>query len=459
MDKLLTIESKTLNWRGIVMQNPGPTHIYRGITALTGPNGAGKSILGKIIAHGLNYSTNKITAHKENLTVRMLEFNSLLSIPGCPRSSYYQQRYEASMNDDMPTVKDLLGQRLDLPLWQRLSVEMNLNEVADKRINFLSSGELRKLLIINQLADRPDLLILDNPYIGLDAESRRTLDRVLTSIADRGTSLILIAPDRSMLTECVMHEISVSNMQIGARHISSHNKYISISDIPGQEPQAMHGPIVELRNCSVSYGDRKILNNINWTVNAGESWALCGPNGSGKSTLLSLITADNPQAYRCDIRLFGRRRGSGESIWDIKRNLAYVSPEMHTCFNGGASTVESIVAHGLHDCVGDFKKLTKHELSLSMQWLSLMEMAHLSTRHFNTLSAGEQRMVLLARTFIKRSPLLILDEPLHGLDPDNCRTVKSIVRLLAEHSALIYITHNPDELPTIPDATFTLQRP
>lgn len=451
--ELLTIESRELRHRTQLLQNPQPTIVYEGITAVTGPNGSGKSTLGHILEKGWNIATNRITSTRGKLNVRMLEFNDIHSLTGF-RADYYQQRYEATMNDGIPTVADVMGDKLNSPQWVEWARLLDLHGAEQKHVNFLSSGELRKLLIINQLMDLPDLLILDNPYIGLDTQSRMALDTAIRKVAEAGTSVMLLIPDCHHMPDYVEHELHMQDGTIGASWTepTSH----AITSLPGKAPKQLHGPVVELNDCSVTLGGRTVLSHVNWVVNSGDTWALTGPNGSGKSTLLSLITADNPQAYRCDIKLFGHKRGSGESIWDIKRRIGYVSPEMHAYFNGGASTVESIVAHGLHDTVGEFTRITDSQLALTRQWLQLMQINHLAQRRFNTLSAGEQRLTLITRTFIKRPPLLILDEPLHGLDAAARQRVEAVTALMARESTLIYITHNPDELPRPLTGTFTL---
>lgn len=448
MEKLLTLESATLTWRNITILNPAPVDIFRGVTALTGPNGSGKSVLARIIAGGWNIGRNRLVSPFGKLKVNLLEFNDLHSLPGCPRASYYQQRYESAMNEDMPSVAEVVGRKLDSELWRRLSDCLDLGDIAGRCVNGLSSGELRKLLIINQLVEHPDLLVIDNPYIGLDAQSCMSLDSAIETLAHEGVSFLLVVPTGGRLPACVEHKIYMCDMTLSHGLGSVPQVASTVSTLPGTTPEKMSGPLIELNKCSVTMGGRRILDNVSWTVEAGDVWALSGPNGSGKSTLLSLITADNPQAYRCDIRLFGRRRGTGESIWDIKRRLAYVSPEMHTYFNGGQNTVESIVAHGLHDCVGDFRRLSDDETALATGWLELLEMSHLAQRRFNTLSSGEQRMTLLARAFVKRAPLVILDEPLHGLDSKNIARVRDVVEQIAKESTLIYITHNVAELPS-----------
>jgi molybdate transport system ATP-binding protein len=198
---------------------------------------------------------------------------------------------------------------------------------------------------------------------------------------------------------------------------------------------------------------------MNWDVNAGEKWALSGDNGSGKSTLLSLICADNPQSYACDISLFGYRRGSGESIWDIKKRIGYVSPEMHRGYQKNLPAID-IVASGLHDSVGLYKRPQPEQMSICEWWMDIFGIAGLKDKSFMQLSSGEQRICLLARAFVKDPELLILDEPLHGLDTFNRRRVKRIVEAFCRRrdKTLIMVTHYDNELPATVTDTLTLQR-
>ena len=199
---------------------------------------------------------------------------------------------------------------------------------------------------------------------------------------------------------------------------------------------------------SIRYGERTILNDLDWVVKLGEKWALSGQNGSGKSTLLSLICADNPQSYACDISLFGRPRGSGESIWEIKKHIGYVSPEMHRAYLKNLPAID-IVASGLHDSVGLYKKVHADDKAVCEWWMDIFGIAELKDRNFLYLSSGEQRMVLLARAFVKDPELLVLDEPLHGLDIYNRRLVKDVIDTFCqrEGKTLIMVTHYEEELP------------
>ncbi|MBQ2128212.1 MAG: ATP-binding cassette domain-containing protein, partial [Prevotella sp.] len=207
--------------------------------------------------------------------------------------------------------------------------------------------------------------------------------------------------------------------------------------------------VVCMHDVCIRYGERTILKDLSWTVRNGERWALSGQNGSGKSTLLSLVCADNPQAYACDITLFGYRRGqSGETIWDIKRHIGYVSPEMHRSYHRNLPAIH-IVASGLKDTVGLYVRPNEQELKQCQFWMSIFGIENLANRSFITLSSGEQRLVLLARAFVKDPELLILDEPLHGLDLVNRRLAKDIIEAFCErkNKTLIFVTHYQEELP------------
>lgn len=217
--------------------------------------------------------------------------------------------------------------------------------------------------------------------------------------------------------------------------------------------------IVDLNQVSIRYGERTILKALDWSVMCGEKWALSGDNGSGKSTLLSLVCADNPQSYACDISLFGRKRGSGESIWEIKKHIGYVSPEMHRAYLKNLPTID-IVASGLHDSIGLYRRSTEEELAKCAWWMDIFGIGDLRDRNFLQISSGEQRLALLARAFVKDPELLVLDEPLHGLDMRNRRLAKDVIETFCQRreKTLIMVTHYKNELPSVIDHSIYLQK-
>ena len=217
--------------------------------------------------------------------------------------------------------------------------------------------------------------------------------------------------------------------------------------------------VVRLNKVTIRYDERVILKDLDWVVKKGEKWALTGENGSGKSTLLSLVCADNPQSYACDISLFGRKRGSGESIWEIKKRIGYVSPEIHRAYLKNLPAID-IVASGLHDSVGLYVRPRPEEKSVCEEWMQTFGIAGLKDRSFLQLSSGEQRLVLLARAFVKNPDLLILDEPFHGLDDENRRLVKEVVENFSNQKdkTLIMVSHYPEEVPACMTHSLHLKR-
>ena len=427
-----------LTWRMQKIAVPAGVVIPEGVTVVFGPNGAGKSTLGNIIAKGWNITTNRITTSREQKpSVKMIEFGDIHSLAGF-HTEYYQQRLEATMNDDVPSVGDLLGTRMAMPRWGELASRFSLEHTVEKKVNYLSSGELRKLLLVNALLDAPELLVLDNPYIGLDAVSRDGMELGNPIYAQNGCDDVT-----------AMRETAWSMMDYA----------VDLSAIPLRRMEVTpHDITFALRDCRVAYGSTVVLDHVDWTVRKGECWSLSGPNGSGKSLLLSLIFADNPQAYSNDITIFDKRRGSGESIWDIKRRIGYVSPEMHLYFRSGG-TVAEVVAQGLRDTIGNFGSVSAEAREEAMRWLRLFHLEGVADMPYRNLSAGMQRLVLIARTFIKHPDLLIFDEPLHGLDAARKRAVRAVVNEIARRDSptLVYVTHYLPEVPESVTRRFALQ--
>lgn len=475
--ELISLNSPKLQYIGVSLKNPHHTVIPTGTTVVTGPNGAGKSVLGKILEKGWNITTNDIKSPVDGLKVKYMEFNDIHSLAGF-KVEYYQQRFESSMNDDVPTVAELLGKNVESETWKMAEKRLNISDILDKKVNFLSSGELRKLLITNMMFDLPQFLILDNPFIGLDAASRDTLNEELKQISDRGISIMLLICDPNEIPDYTDTVIPIKDLTIGeAIHCGStpmenirqnvaslFDFAVNIDGIPTpatkqqSESDDTRHAVFELNKCNVKYGTRVILRDVCWTVKQGECWALAGRNGSGKSTLLSLIYADNPQVYSNEVKIFGSRRGTGESIWDIKKRIGYVSPEMHLYFGGGANRLIDVVSGGLNDTVGCFRQITPQQEQRGLRWLKLLHMEHLAQQRFNVLSAGQQRLALLARTFIKSPELLILDEPMHGLDIARKKAVRAIINTYArrDHTTIIYVTHHKSEVPECISHTKTL---
>lgn len=461
MEKILIrFDSPRLGYGNAVMQNPHVSYIPEGVCAVLGPNGAGKSALGLIMEKGRYAYGNRLTFARPDMKVKMLAFTDIHALTGI-EVSRYDQRLEATVNDLVPTVGEILGEKAAGEGWQRLCDAFALHDVVEKKVNYLSSGELRKLLVINALLDTPDILILDNPYIGLDARSRGELDSAIRSIAASGTGIVMLLCDGADIPDYAGAVITLDNLTLSApicdpeeikrlRSLSADTDCgLTEADLPPARGEMPDFDIAfAIEDGHVRYGKRSILEGLDWTVRSGERWVLTGPNGSGKSLLLSLVCADNPQAYANKITLFDRRRGSGESIWEIKDRIGYVCPEMQLYFRSSLP-VEEIVVGGMRNSLSQYRKASAAELEEARTWLRLLDISHLAERRFAELSSGEQRLVLLARTLIKQPPLLILDEPLHGLDAGRKERVRRLIDLLVSRngSTLIFVTHYTREIP------------
>jgi molybdate transport system ATP-binding protein len=302
------------------------------------------------------------------------------------------------------------------------------------------------------------ILILDEPFVGLDINSRKQLHNILNEVATKGTQIILIT-DVYEIPSCITHIVRLEKGKLknfsekssfDFNDIVKQNsyRYINTNTLPVGKPQADFTTAVKMVNVSVEYGGKKILYNINWNIQRGEKWLLKGSNGAGKSTLLSLIYGDNPQAYANEIYLFDKRRGSGESIWDIKQKIGYVSPELQWYFDT-SMTVFDAVASGFFDTIGLYKKLTHHQHELTEQWLDVLQLSHVQHKPVSTISTSEQRLTLLLRALVKDPPLLLLDEPCQGLDDHQITQFVDLVDTLCEqlNKTLIYISHYDHEVP------------
>ena len=251
----------------------------------------------------------------------------------------------------------------------------------------------------------------------------------------------------------------VTNRQPNPSRVLDEDMENTIVNLPYKDNDYNSDEVVGMNKVSIIYGERTILKELDWTVRNGERWALSGQNGAGKSTLLSLVCADNPQSYACDISLFGNPRGSGESIWDIKKHIGYVSPEMHRSYHRDIPAIR-IVASGLKDTVGLYAKPNESEYDICRLWMKIFGLEGKENTSFLKLSSGEQRLVLVARAFVKDPQLLILDEPLHGLDNRNRRLVKDVIEAFCRrlNKTLIMVTHYKEELPACIDHSIFLMR-
>lgn len=439
--------------------------------AIVGPNGGGKSelvntLIGKypLLMNEVEYDFTPRTSTMAFENIRYMAFRDTYG-DTAEGSYYYQQRWNSQDADIYPTVAELLPEGGNPEMRSKLYKLFGIENLLAKTSILLSSGEMRKFHLTKALIGNPRVLILDNPFIGLDADTRMQLRLLLEELTNESDlQLILVLSKTEDIPEFITHVVHVEqmtcspkqtleeyqkNLQAQPIYIWDKKKEKSLLDLPVRTDEMKANCIVNLHNVSIQYGKRTILKSLDWTVHNGERWALSGENGAGKSTLLSLICADNPQSYACDISLFDRKRGTGESIWEIKKHIGYVSPEMHRAYLKSLPAID-IVASGLHDTIGLYRRTLPEQQEMCRWWMNIFNIAHLAERDFLTLSSGEQRLCLLARAFVKDPQLLILDEPLHGLDNRNGQMVKDIINTFCRRpgKTLIMVSHYEEELPS-----------
>jgi len=443
--------------------------------AVIGPSGSGKTTLAKVLAGQLfakgsveiNYNNSSPLLHKVQLIEQRYQFKNLSNVS----DFYYQQRFNSFDAADAMTVIQELQQVAEYHPDATSKIEDWLQQLGmyhrkDAPIIQLSSGEHKRFQLIKGLLAPPQVLILDTPFVGLDKGARRQLHNIINNIAANGTQLIIIT-DAHEVPDCITHIAYLEEGKLEALeqkeyfdfdNIAHHHLHqFNLNEAPLTENDSEFENAVLMKNATVSYGNKTILHKINWQVQRGEKWLLRGHNGAGKSTLLSLINGDNPQAYKNEIYLFDKRRGSGESIWDIKQKIGYVSPELHAFFDKSTTTYNA-VASGFFDTIGLFKKLTAQQQTVVQQWLHFLQLSSVQNKLLSTLSSGTQRLVLLARALVKNPPLLILDEPCQGLDDDQKDSFVHLVNDLCErlNKTLIYVSHYESEIPPCIDHVLEL---
>ena len=428
------------------------------VTAIAGRNGSGKT-------QYVEQLRKKLASDK----VRYIAFTDSYG-PNVDNQYYLQLRWnQHDIDHETPTVGQLLEQAFliageDTPERRQMQRQLyelfHMDEALDKYIITLSSGELRKFQLTKTLFANPQLLIMDNPFIGLDAETRDQLKQLLLLLAkERDMEIMLVLSKTDDIPDFVTETIWLSEQEDVPPHVLADAKREAILSLPYTDKDYDCQRVIDMHHVNIRYGERTILKDLDWTVMNGDRWALTGQNGSGKSTLLSLVCADNPQSYACDITLFDRPRGSGETIWDIKRHIGYVSPEMHRSYKRNLPVIR-IVASGLMDSIGLYAVPKQEDFDKCRFWLDIFGISHLADRPFLQLSSGEQRLVLLARAFVKDPQLLILDEPLHGLDLWNRRLAKDVIETFCQRQGktFIMVTHYQEELPSIITNTLYLKK-
>ncbi|SMC63526.1 molybdate transport system ATP-binding protein [Desulfocicer vacuolatum DSM 3385] len=417
-----------------------------------GRNGSGKSLLAAILAGEKIPDQGTVSLSPR---VGFLGFALEDQILEQDRKMDCSEEMEGGI-DWGRTAGEIIGQGPNRTAAVNLSGIANLLE---KPFKILSTGEIRKVLMARALAADPDVLVLDAPYAGLDIGSREQLTHIINTVIGQGTAVILVDFYHPDLPHAIKNMIYLEKGKIvlkgdrkavtASRAWQRHNAH-DIS-LPHHLPDCFtydhldpEAPFVRAKNISVSFNDIPVFSNLDWTFRPGENWHILGPNGCGKSTLLKLISGDSTKAYGQDLTLFGIKRGSGESIWDIKRHYGIVGAELHRDYRAGA-TLLGVVVSGFFDTIGLYDTPTATQIDVAKKWIELLKLGEKEQKYFSTLSYGEQRLALIARAVVKLPLILILDEPCQGLDNVNRARVLALIDYISANSNthILFVSHDP----------------
>ena len=435
--------------------------------AFVGTNGSGKSALARALAGELTLLKGERQCSFTRIT--RLSFEQLQKLVSDEWQRNNTDLLSPGEEDTGRTTAEIIqDERKDAARCQQLAELFGITGLLERRFKYLSTGETRKTLLCQALMNEPDLLILDEPFDGLDVQSRAQLASLLATLNQQGYTLVLVLnrfdeiPDfvqyAGVLVDCCLTETGEKEALLQQTLIAQLAHSEKLDGIALPEPDAPsarhlldnHQPRIELKNGTVSYNDRPILDRLSWTVNPGEHWQITGPNGAGKSTLLSLITGDHPQGYSNDLTLFGRRRGSGETIWDIKKHIGYVSSSLHLDYRV-STTVRNVILSGYFDSIGIYQAVSDKQHKLAQEWLDILGMdKRVADAPFHSLSWGQQRLALIVRALVKHPTVLILDEPLQGLDPLNRQLIRRFVDVLISEgeTQLLFVSHHAEDAPS-----------
>ncbi len=454
---------KDINW-----QISGKQHWM-----IIGANGAGKSALAAVLCGLGDISSGSIQGIPSRVSIVSSETQAELITQELEKDN---ADILDVLSQGTPSSQILAQDCANPALKDQLVKKFGFEPLMNRAFRKLSSGETRKLMLIKALASEPDLLALDEPFSGLDTDTTAILQQHLESLA-RSVTMVLVLNRLDQCPDFVSNIAFVQNGQLRltvdrnddvARadlyqllHLKTTDLEVPPADshdaIPALDPDQ---PLVKLSNVAIRYTNVEIFSKLSWTIEPNQHWQLSGANGSGKTSLLSLITGDHPQCYNNDIRVFGYQRGSGESIWQIKQFIGFVSSALHWDYRVNIS-IRNVIISGFYDSIGLYAKSTLSQQLIADQWLALLAMSERAQQPFNELSYGDQRLLLIARAMVKQPALIILDEPCLGLDEMNRQLVIALIEKICagQGTSVIYVNHHSEDKIDGIDNYFILDEP
>lgn len=437
---------------------------------VAGKNQAGKSVLLRALAG----KGKTISGHRScDVTIFDISINTQQAL-----IEQEKQKDSADILDVIATptqVRELLSNvnpnYEQHHLFGQLCQTLQLEHLLDSHFLSLSTGETRKVIILMAWLSQATLILLDEPFEGLDAQSAEAFGHFLVN--QQQAQIVMSANKRSDIPYglkaklIVMENLAITwqspdslDFQTIYDHLSTWfalglcdvtlPSTISLhqKDFSGHAQNTSDDVLIQLNDGYVRYDDRTVFKDLTFTLRRNQHWQISGPNGSGKTCLLHMFTGDNPHCYTNDLTLFGITRGSGESIWDIKKHIGIMSNALHMQYTYKTNvSLLNVIISGFHDSIGLYVKASPEERQCALRWLSLLGLAEKENTPFLSLSFGEQRLALIARSMVKHPTVLILDEPCNGLDDFNRQKVLKLIDVVAQHSTttLLYVTHNQSE--------------